>query len=93
MYKYNIITKNPHPKHVAEWFSYDRKWSIDDINEDKKLRMFFMNECPMNWKYNKRKISSNVIMKFLQESWKDCFVIVHRMERNPHIRVKYQGNL
>ena len=76
---------------MAEWFPYDRKWSIDNLSKDKKLGVFFMNECP--WKYDKKKISRDVIIKFLQESWKDCFEIVKKMKKNPHIRVKFQGNL
>ena len=91
MYKY--ITKKPRPEHVAEWFPNDRKWPRDDLNKDKKLRVFFMNECHKNWKYKNRKISGNVIMELLQVSWEDCFVIVNRIGRDPHVRVQFQGNL
>ena len=93
MYKY--ITMNPRPEHVAEWFPNDRKWSIDELNIKKsiKLKVFFMNECPMTWKYNEKEILNDVVMNFLEESWKNCFGIVRRMDRNPHIRVQYQGNL
>ena len=93
MFKYT--TMKPHSKDVVEWFPNDRKWSIGDLNIKKgiKLKVFFMNECPMTWKYNRKKILSDVIMNFLEESWKNCFRIVRRMNRNPHIRVQYQGNL
>ena len=80
-------------KYVAEWFQCDRKWPITDLNKSKKLSVFFMNECPNYWKYNNNKISCDVIMKFLKESWKYCFVIADRKEKNPYIRVKFQGNL
>lgn len=89
---YQIITMNPRPKHVTEWFPIDRKWSIKDLNNEKRLKVFFMNDCPKTWKYNNNKISHDVIMNFLKVSWTDCFVIVYRKEENPHIRVKYQGN-
>ena len=90
MYKH--ITTSSHPNNVAQWFPCDRKWPIDDINVDKKLKVLFMNNCPKTWKYSGKKISCEVIMKFLEVSWKNCFEIANKEERNPHISVKYQGN-
>ena len=89
-------SRNPLPKQVASWFPIDRKWPIEDLSEDKKLNVYFMNKCPSEWKYRKHKISRHVIMKMLQESWSGCF-LPKNSKKYPHariqIRVQFQGNL
>ena len=83
--------RNPPPEQMATWFPMDRKWPIEDLSEDIKLKVYFMNKCPSEWKYNREKISHEVIMTMLQESWSGCFVLVKKLKRNPQIRVEFQG--
>ena len=81
----------PLPEQVAAWFPQDRKWPIDDLSEDIRLKVYFMNKCPSEWKYCKKKISREVIMRMLQESWRDCFVPKNAKNKS-QIRVQFQGN-
>ena len=84
--------RNTLPEQVAAWFPLDRKWLIEDLSENTQLKVYFMNKCPSEWKFCKKKISHKVIIKMLQESWSGCFVHTKTLKKNPQIRVEFQGN-
>ena len=74
---------------VADWFPDQRKWSKEDLSEGRPLKVHIMNVCPKKWRYNGEKITPEVIMQFLNDTWKGCFTTGCRDES--HIRVAFPG--
>ena len=74
---------------MADWFPDQRKWSKEDLSEGKPLKVHFMNSCPRRWRYIGGKITPELIMQFLSDTWKGCFTI--GCQDDSHIRVLFQG--
>ena len=72
------------PERLAAWFPYTRKWPSEHLSETKRLKVYFMNVCPENWKFG----DPEEIMKFVQGSWANCFVVGNK---DSQIRVKFEG--
>lgn len=68
----------------ATWFPDATKWPPEHLSETKQLKTFFINKCPENWQCT----DPEEIMKFLEESWDNCFVVG---DKSSLIRVKFEG--
>ena len=79
-----IVEKGFKPEYIAAWFPYQRMWPSEHLNETKRLKVFFMNECPENWQCR----DPEKIMKFVEESWANCFIVG---DEDSQIRVKFEG--
>jgi hypothetical protein len=77
----------PAPQHMASWFPRVRKWPEDHLNEDRPLKVYFMNECVSSWQCS---VNPGEVMKYLEGSWSKCFTIGDNPEDSP-IRVLYEG--
>ena len=82
-------SKTPSPEEVrkvgeqvAGWFPKERKWSVEDLGEDKRLKVYFDSKSGV--------ISNEAIMELLEDSWKGCF-IAHLNKKECNIRVTFQG--
>lgn len=60
---------------VASWIPQYRRWGPDELNKDKPIAFYFMNECPTHWKYGSDKINRSYVMSIAQR-WKGCFATV-----------------
>ena len=78
------------PAQVATWFPIERKWPKEDLNEHKQLKVY-MEDCPVIYKYRNDVVSTEVIMKLLDDSWSGCF-IAHSTRDGCDIHVTFQGN-
>ena len=58
------------PQKVAAWLTDDRKWPKKHL----PLRVYFMNDCPKEWKYHSNEIDFKDIMEILLISWPGCFI-------------------
>ena len=56
---------------------------------DNLLLVYFMDDCPQEWKYHGDIISPYVVMHILISTWK-CFNITP-MQDQSHIRVTFKG--
>lgn len=77
---------------VAAWIPDYRRWPTSDLSKENPLMVYFMNECPEEWKYKGDRIYRNFIMEVANasRSWKNCFAIGVDAN-NSHIRVKFHG--
>lgn len=57
---------------------------MEDLSEDRKLKVYFGNKSG--------KISNEVIMELLEDSWKGCF-IAHLDKKDCNIHITFQGML
>ena len=93
MCKYNILlagkkTQSPEEpgEQVAAWFPEKRKWSVEDLGTDERLKVYFDDKFD-----NKSEvISKEALMGLLEDSWKGCF-IAHPNKKDCNIHVTLQG--
>ena len=74
------------------WFSKKRQWPITYLSQESKLNVFFMSECPDEWKYSGEAITPKCIMNILDDhsSWHGCFTST-QSPVDSHVRVAFKG--
>ncbi len=75
----------PPPEQVAAWFPENRWWPVE---KNDKLKVYFMNECPTEWKCRGDVITRQRIMELLNDNWWNCFAA---SKHDPHISVAFHG--
>ena len=81
---------NPSSEQVAAWIKKYRKWPKEDLCEGNPLKVYLMNSCPKEWKYQGRSIDASLIMELLQSSWRGCFKM-SKFKNEANIRLKFKG--
>ena len=86
----NEQLQHPSPQQVAAWMMKYRNWPEKDLNERKPLKVYFMNNCPGEWKYQGKCIDADLILEIVQSSWRGCFTTSRSMQK-ARIRVRFKG--
>ena len=82
------------PEEVAAWFPDIRKWPTEDLYRDgcdHLLIVYFMDDCPKEWKYCGKSIIVQDIMDVVNNTWKRHFIL--EQQARSYIRVTFKGML